>query len=239
MRQTSNPLSAPGDMPEALVDDFAAALDRTTSPQDYALMDGPLRAYAASLCQWAQHISLISARDLPHLATRHLLPAVWAYPVLSILSRRHVVDFGSGAGLPGIPLALALPDTSFYLVESRRRRASFLRHACRVLGLTNVTVVHSRIEDWRPPAPIDLVITRAVSSDPSHLMRALAHLSPRGNLVHYAPRGTPPLLPGTHAGTYLLPEFGATPALRVYLSPLHTSQGAAGHPTPTLLPPAQ
>lgn len=77
-----------------------------------------------------------------------------------------MADIGSGAGLPGLPLAIALPQASFALVESAARKCEFLERAVRVCGLGNAEVIHSRVETWAapPPADFDVVTCRAVAS---------------------------------------------------------------------------
>lgn len=111
-----------------------------------------------------------------------------------------IADVGSGAGLPGLPLAVTLPEATFFLVESRRRRASFLRHAVRTLGMNNVQAIHGRVEQWRPQLPMDLVLSRAVTSL-DHLQDLAVHcLAPHGLLlITRPPAKEDPPLQGTTA----------------------------------------
>jgi 16S rRNA (guanine527-N7)-methyltransferase len=87
---------------------------------------------------------------------------------------------GSGAGLPGIPIALARPDSSFTLVDSSHKKTAFLEQAVIELGLRNVTVVRSRIEQWRPEQRYDVVISRALSDLPEFLALAGRLCGPGG-----------------------------------------------------------
>ena len=170
-------------LPPALERDFESALSIPVTGGLLGLLLGPLQAYAEALYRWGGAMSLVARGDRDFLATRHFIPALRVAPLVAALPRRDVVDVGSGAGLPGIPLALSLPDSRFWLVESRRRRASFLRHVVRVVGLANVTVVLSRFECWRPSSAADCLVTRAVRLTPELLHAAARVLAPHGSLL--------------------------------------------------------
>jgi 16S rRNA (guanine527-N7)-methyltransferase len=75
-----------------------------------------------------------------------------------------VLDVGSGAGFPGVPLALVNPEKHFLLLDSAGKRVRFLRHVVRTLGLENVTVSQSRVEEFKHGAPFDTIVSRAFSS---------------------------------------------------------------------------
>ena len=75
-----------------------------------------------------------------------------------------VLDLGTGAGLPGIPLAVALPELRFVLLDANGKKARFCRHAASALGLSNVEVVKARAERYAPPAPFDAAVVRALGS---------------------------------------------------------------------------
>ncbi|MDP6541934.1 MAG: 16S rRNA (guanine(527)-N(7))-methyltransferase RsmG [Phycisphaerales bacterium] len=111
--------------------------------------------------------NLTAVKEPMHGWTRHILDSLSLLPVLSKEEAKHVIDVGSGGGLPGIPLAITMPETTFVLVEATGKKADFLRHAVDVLELDNVTVAHARAEDigsndggFRCSA--DAVIARAV-----------------------------------------------------------------------------
>jgi 16S rRNA (guanine527-N7)-methyltransferase len=93
-----------------------------------------------------------------------------------------VIDVGSGAGLPGIPLAISLPNAQFTLVEPRKKRAQFLRIAAHRLGLKNIQVTESRIEDAQLP-PFDIAISKAVFSPEEFLEIMINHVSQNGFLI--------------------------------------------------------
>jgi 16S rRNA (guanine527-N7)-methyltransferase len=96
------------------------------------------------------------------------------------LRGRRWVDVGSGAGLPGIPVALASPDAAVTLVDSNHKKTAFLEQAVIELSLRNVTVVRSRIEEWQPAQRFDNVISRALSDLPEFLALAGRLCAPDG-----------------------------------------------------------
>jgi 16S rRNA (guanine527-N7)-methyltransferase len=102
-----------------------------------------LADYAALIRRWAERIDLVAPADLDRLEERHIADSVRLAPLLDVLPSGPCADVGSGAGFPGIPLAIARPDRSWRLIEPRRRRAAFLEEAVRVLGLDCEVVVCS------------------------------------------------------------------------------------------------
>jgi 16S rRNA (guanine527-N7)-methyltransferase len=120
-----------------------------------------LRAYVALLEKWNRTHNLTAIRDPAHMITHHLLDSLAVLPHLPQRVDVRLVDVGSGAGLPGIPLALARPDWSVTLVDSNRKKVAFLQQAAIELALSNVDVTCARVEDFVPPKPFDVVIARA------------------------------------------------------------------------------
>jgi 16S rRNA (guanine527-N7)-methyltransferase len=114
--------------------------------------------YVALLRKWNRVYNLTAVREPQEMVTRHLLDCL---AVLPHVSARTILDVGSGAGLPGIPLALALPRALVTLLDSSEKKASFLKQAVIELRLANATVVQERVEAWRTRASFELVITRA------------------------------------------------------------------------------
>lgn len=133
-----------------------------------------LERYVRLVEQWAPRVNLVSLEDVPHFMDRHVRPALDIAPLLRAVPHRRILDVGSGSGLPGVPLAISMPDSRVTLIESRRRRANFLRHVVRGLTLDNVEVVCSRVEDWEPPTSFDVIVSRAVTS-PSALITLSSH----------------------------------------------------------------
>ena len=143
-----------------------------------------LRHYACILHNWSGQMSLVSRKDRDLLPTKHLLPALAMVPLLKSLPHDSILDFGSGGGLPGIPLKIMLPESHFILLESRRRRANFLREVVRKLGLEGVEVVNQRWEDWEPAIEgVDLIVTRA-AGNPGEVFRLVKpFLRPYGAML--------------------------------------------------------
>ena len=138
-----------------------------------------LEIYLYLLSQWSRRINLVSRRDLSFVATKHLGQALTMVPIVASLSRRLILDIGSGAGFPAIPLKIALPDSYFILVESRRKRAHFLKEVVRSVGLDRIEVVNERIENLSPVGA-DLVTARAVAPPEKLINLVQRHLSPHG-----------------------------------------------------------
>lgn len=118
------------------------------------------RSYAAALGEQGEERGLIGPLEPPRLWTRHILNCAIAAPLFS----GRVGDVGSGAGLPGLVLAIARPDVDWVLIEPMERRVAWLSEQSTELGLTNVTIVRSRSEDWPGAGSLDAVTARAVSA---------------------------------------------------------------------------
>jgi 16S rRNA (guanine527-N7)-methyltransferase len=124
-----------------------------------------LLAYVALLAKWNRAYSLTAVNDPGQMVTHHLLDSLAALPALeqAVPAIRRVADIGSGAGLPGIPLAVARPRWEVALVEPSQKKAAFLRQAVIELALGNVEVVARRAEQWHPAARFDVVVSRALA----------------------------------------------------------------------------
>jgi 16S rRNA (guanine527-N7)-methyltransferase len=119
------------------------------------------RSFTAELVARGEELGLIGPLEPPRIWTRHILNCALLAPLL----RPGVVgDVGSGAGLPGLVLAIARPDVEFVLIEPMERRVDWLLSEVDRLGLANTTVVRARAEDARLPRPLDQVTARAVSA---------------------------------------------------------------------------
>lgn len=120
----------------------------------------PLLKYLGELVIWNKAYNLTSVREPADMVTRHILDSLVLLPFV----RGSLVDAGSGAGLPGLPLAIAKPDLAVTLLDANGKKTRFLRHALRQLGLKNVDVAESRAEAYRPAAPFGQVASRAFGS---------------------------------------------------------------------------
>lgn len=120
-------------------------------------------AYLALLEKWNATHNLTAVRAASDMVDRHLIDA-WA--VAADLPGRRVADAGSGAGLPGIPLALARTELEFVLIERSGKKCAFIRQAVAQLGLENVVVAQADLQDYRPDQPFDTVVARALAPMP-------------------------------------------------------------------------
>lgn len=133
--------------------------------------------YLGLLTHWNRAYNLTAVREPIEMVSKHLLDSL---AVLPYVGSGRVADVGSGAGLPGIPLALALPHTRFVLIDSNGKKTRFLNQAKMVLKLDNVEVVNQRVEDYRPTEHghaiyFDAIIARAYAST-RDILASTAHL---------------------------------------------------------------
>jgi 16S rRNA (guanine527-N7)-methyltransferase len=142
-----------------------------------------LERYEEFLVERAAPMGMIAASDIPRLRERHILDSLRAAPVIPA-GTATVCDLGSGAGLPGIPLAIALPDVRFTLVEVRHNRAAFLETVVGALGLERVTVHARRLETLR--SSVDVCLARAFAPAPKAWLAADRLLNATGALVYWA-----------------------------------------------------
>lgn len=141
---------------------------------------GVARAYARNLAEQGETLGLIGPLELPRLWSRHVLNSVILAP---LLRPGRVGDVGSGAGLPGLVLAIARPDVSFVLIEPMERRVAWLKDQVSALSLENVSVVRARAEELRLPEPLDQVTARAVSALRTLIPLTAPLVRPGGELV--------------------------------------------------------
>jgi 16S rRNA (guanine527-N7)-methyltransferase len=143
-------------------------------------------AYYRELLLWNRRINLVSEKSSREIVIRHFLDSLTAVP--SITCRDGLlIDLGSGAGFPGIPLRIALPELQLMLVESSRKKTSFLAHIVRTLPLDGVTVVRERIEalvgEKALAGSFDTVLSRAAFKLPQLIRMASFFLKERGILI--------------------------------------------------------
>ena len=122
--------------------------------------DERLMEFITELMNWNRVYNLTSVRKPTEIVTRHILDSL---SILPYLEGRRVLDIGTGAGLPGIPLAIACPEREFVLLDSSSKKLRFVQQTLAILKLKNVTLEHRRIEDYQPQERFDSVMCRAFS----------------------------------------------------------------------------
>ncbi len=138
--------------------------------------------YLALLAQWNAVYNLTSVRDPLDMLALHVLDSLAIVDLVLECEGSDVLDVGTGAGLPGIPLAIALPQYHFQLVDAVAKKVSFLRQVKASLGLVNVQAQHSRIEALtRAKTPL-IIVSRAYA-ELSRMLRSIAHLADRSTTV--------------------------------------------------------
>lgn len=151
-------------------------LDRLGTPE----ASERLCAYVELLVRWNRAFNLTAVRDPEDMVRRHILDSAVIGPYVRAGS---LLDVGSGAGLPGIVLALLRPELSVTLLDSNGKKTRFCRQAATELGLDNVEVVQSRVEDYRPPEGFATVVSRAFAALADFVEGAGHLLAPGGRLL--------------------------------------------------------
>jgi 16S rRNA (guanine527-N7)-methyltransferase len=149
-----------------------------------------LMQYVALLQKWNRVYNLTAVREPLEMVSHHLIDSLAVLPHLPVGPDAALADVGSGAGLPGIPLALARPQWRIALVESSEKKAAFLRQAALELGLHNIEVHAGRAESWHPRALFDVVISRAFAQL-SKFVALCAHLVAPGGILAAMKAGYP------------------------------------------------
>lgn len=166
------------DLPAALRDELDAGLRALALD---AALATPLLAYLALLARWNRTYNLTAIREPGEMVAKHLLDSLAMHPYMAGIET--LADLGAGAGLPGIPLAIARPALQVTLVESNGKKARFLREAVRQLGLRNARVVEARIEEFDAPGQFDAITARALATLPL-ILELGGHLpKPDGKLL--------------------------------------------------------
>lgn len=139
-----------------------------------------LLEYLALLQKWNRIYNLTAVREPAKMVSHHLLDCLAVVPHVAAAT---VLDVGSGAGLPGIPIALALPRTHVTLLDSSHKKTAFLQQAKLELKLDNVAVVCARAEEWRAGRTFEMVISRALSELAEFIGVAGRHVAAAGRLA--------------------------------------------------------
>ena len=145
--------------------------------------------YIALVQKWNKVYNLTAVRGADKMLTHHLLDSLAVVP--HVANAKTILDVGSGAGLPGIPLALALPQTRVTLLDSNHKKTAFLNQAAIELALNNVEVVCDRIENYQTKQPFNVVISRAFCDLPTFVALTGRLVIPGGTLL--AMKGANPI----------------------------------------------
>lgn len=141
--------------------------------------------YIEYLVQWNQNINLISASTVDNIQSRHIQDALQLlqyYPAQR--SSIFIADLGSGAGIPGLVLAIADPNNHYILIEANSKKVAFLHFVKTQLQLNKLEIIHQRIENYHHHQPFDIVIARALSDLSSLITYALQlKLRPKVNML--------------------------------------------------------
>lgn len=153
------------------VDELGLTLDPPRIDRLLALVD--------ELADWSTRFNLTAIREPADIVRKHVLDSL---TVLPHLRGSRVADVGTGAGFPGLPLAIAEPTRQFTLIEATTKKARFVEHAAAHLGLTNVAVANERAERFKPNAPFDTVVARALATL-AEFARCAGHLCAPGGCL--------------------------------------------------------
>jgi 16S rRNA (guanine527-N7)-methyltransferase len=161
-----------------------------------------LLAFIKLIEKWNKAYNLTAVREPLEMVDLHLLDSL---AILPHLPSGRIADIGTGAGIPGIPLAICRPNCHFTLVDSNSKKTRFVQQAVLELKLSNVEVIHARVEQLSPATPFDAVLTRAFASLPD-IVKLTSHLL-ADNGVLLAMKGQTPSdeLDGINAPCQVIP----------------------------------
>lgn len=124
-----------------------------------------LISYIQTLHQWNQAYNLTAVRQIEVMMQRHVIDSLSILKSVQSSHPKQIADIGSGAGIPGIVLAIMLPETEVFLIESIGKKCRFLRHVTTILALSErVQVIQQRVEQWQPEKPLSMIICRAFTA---------------------------------------------------------------------------
>ena len=169
------------ELPAHIAEDFKCLKGDMLKTYPQEVIWSQLELYTRALVRWSGRVNLVSRHDLNTIATKHLRQALLMIPFVTGLRHNVIMDLGSGAGLPAIPMKTVLSGSHFILLESRRKRANFLRYVVRMMGLEGIEVINERVENW-----VGWIWSRP---EPWHLQTSCAILRgatsrPRAGLCH-------------------------------------------------------
>lgn len=140
-----------------------------------------MAAHLELIAKWNRVHNLTAVRETDQMVVLHVLDSLSLIP--HMCEAKTLLDVGSGAGFPGIPLALARPDVEITLLDSSRKKCTFLEQAKAELGLDNVSVACERVETWRPERRFDAIVSRAFAELSDFVTQARHLAAPGGRLL--------------------------------------------------------
>lgn len=169
------------------------ALQSVGAPHSQSITD-KMYEFMDMVLEKNEYINLTAITDRDEFEVKHLMDSIICYGWPEIEKANKIVDVGTGAGFPGIPLALLYPSKEFLLVDSLNKRLEFIKEATAALGITNVKVLHGRAEDIGQNSEYrekyNLCISRALAKLPVLLEYCLPLIKPDGFLYAYKTKGT-------------------------------------------------
>ncbi len=176
-----------------------------------------LMGFLQMLVKWNRVYNLSAINEPEQMVILHLLDSL---AVLPFLHGERCIDVGTGAGLPGIPLAIAAPDIDFALLDSNSKKTRFIQQACIELGLKNVLPLHERVEKYQPAQKFDTVTARAFTAMPDLLSKTRHLLNEGGKLLAMKSKETEAISRDDYqfnsAEMLCIPNLEATRSLVIY-----------------------
>lgn len=166
-------------MDKQLATDLQRGCDALELSLDPAQSD-LLLDYLGLLIKWNKAYNLTAVRDPGQMVSRHLLDSLVIAPHIS---GQRLIDVGTGAGLPGVPMAIMFPQREFHLLDSNGKKTRFLFQVKTALRLDNMTVHHERVESFRPERPFNAVLSRAFASLQDMMAGCRHLLTPEGRFL--------------------------------------------------------
>ncbi|GAA5093350.1 16S rRNA (guanine(527)-N(7))-methyltransferase RsmG [Wohlfahrtiimonas larvae] len=120
--------------------------------------------YLKGIQLWNKAYNLTSIVEPEEMLVKHLFDSIVLIPHLEKIKHDRMIDVGTGAGLPGFILAIAMPDTHFVLLDTNSKRTRFMTQMKLELGIKNIEIVHSRVQDYQPAELFDVILSRAFAS---------------------------------------------------------------------------
>ena len=166
-------------MERQLANDLRRGCDALALPVD-ARQQGLLLDYLGLLARWNKAYNLTAVRDTAQMVTRHLLDSLAIAPYLQ---GQRLIDVGTGAGLPGIPMAILFPQRECHLLDSNGKKTRFLFQVKTALRLDNIVVHQARVESFHIADPFDVVLSRAFASLQEMVHGCRHLLAPQGRFL--------------------------------------------------------